>query len=33
MKIELRTRTHKSGNRTLYLEYYEKGGESRTPGR
>ena len=30
MKIELRTRTHKSGNRTLYLEYYEKGGDRRT---
>jgi len=30
MKIELRTRTHKSGNRTLYLEYYEKGGERKT---
>ena len=25
MKIELRERTLKSGNRTLYLEFYEKG--------
>ena len=26
MKIELRSRKHKSGNTTLYLEFYEKGG-------
>ena len=30
MKIELRTRKFKNGNRSLYLEYYEKGGERRT---
>ena len=30
MKIELRTRTFKNGNRSLYLEYYEKGGERKT---
>lgn len=30
MKIELRTRTHPSGNRSLYLEYYEKGGKRKT---
>lgn len=24
MKIELRSRKHKSGNTTLYLEFYEK---------
>ena len=27
MKIELRSRKHKSGNTTLYLEIYEKGGK------
>ena len=27
MKIELRSRKHKSGNTTLYLEFYEKGGK------
>lgn len=27
MKIELRSRTLQSGNRTLYLEFYEKGGK------
>lgn len=27
MKIELRSRRHKSGNTTLYLEFYEKGGK------
>ena len=30
MKIELRTRSHPSGNRSLYLEYYEKGGKRKT---
>ena len=30
MKIELRTRKHPSGNRSLYLEYYEKGGKRKT---
>ena len=30
MKIELRTRSFKNGNRSLYLEYYEKGGERKT---
>lgn len=29
MKIELRSRKHKSGNTTLYLEFYEKGGKRR----
>ena len=30
MKIELRTRSHPSGNQSLYLEYYEKGGKRKT---
>ena len=30
MKIELRTRSHPSGNRSFYLEYYEKGGKRKT---
>ena len=30
MKIELRTRSHPSGNRSLYLEFYEKGGKRKT---
>ena len=30
MKIEIRTREHPSGNRSLYLEYYEKGGKRKT---
>ena len=27
MMKELRSRKHKSGNTTLYLEFYEKGGK------